>query len=98
MPARFFVFIRPTGYVIIYGFEEAHVELAAAIITRAVRDARSGRRCSITGVPCGRGNMKGVHVCARGARRFLRGEYAALMMAVLGLDRAAVLEAIGGET
>lgn len=97
MPARFLCWVQPLGYVIIYGFEEAHVELAAAIITRAVRDARSGRRCSITGVPCGRGNMRGVHVCAREARAFLEGEYAALLMAVLGLDRAAVLETIGSD-
>lgn len=71
------------------------MELAAAIITRAVRDARSGRLCTVTGEPCGEGRSAGVHVCAQEARRFLRGEYAALMMAVLGLDRAEVLEAIG---
>jgi hypothetical protein len=81
--------------VIIYGFEEPHVELAAAIITRAVRDARSGRTCMVSGEPCGENNQAGVHVCAEDAQHFLRSEYAALMMAVLGLNRAAVLRAIG---
>lgn len=49
----------------------------------------------MTGEPCGEGRSAGVHVCAQEARLFLQGEYAALMMAVLGLDRAEVLEAIG---
>lgn len=93
--ARFLRFIRLSGYVIIYGFEEPHVELAAAIITRAVRDVRSGRLCREDGFACGTGNMAGVHVCEERAHVFLRSGYAAAMMETLGLRRGAVLEAIG---
>ena len=83
------------AFVTIYGFEEPYRELAAAVIVRAVKDVRSGRPCSVDGSPCGTVNMVGVHVCARDAREFLLGEDAELIMGALGLNRIAVLEAIG---
>lgn len=82
-------------YSIIFGFEEPHKELAAAIIMRAVRDATSGRLCGVDGLPCGVNGQAGVHVCVEDARRFLASDCAALMMTALGLNRNAVLEAIG---
>lgn len=82
-------------YSIIFGFEEPHKELAAAIIVRAVRDARSGRACSVDGLPCGVRDQVGVHVCAQDARQFLASTYAALIIASLRLNRSAVLQAIG---
>lgn len=80
---------------IIYGFDKPHLELAAAIIVRAVNDAQSGRPCNVERLPCGMNNMAGVHICAWHARQFLASEDAAFMMAALGLNRTAVLEAIG---
>lgn len=80
--------------VIIYGFDNPYLELAAGIIMRAIRDVKSGRTCNVDGSPCGTDKMVGVHVCAAQARIFLKSEYAALMMDALGLRRAAVLEAI----
>jgi len=82
-------------YSIIYGFDDLYVELAAAIIVRAVRDVRSGRLCNVDRSPCGEGNMVGVHVCAWHARQFLITEDAELMLAALRLNRSAVLDAIG---
>lgn len=82
-------------YSIIYGFERPYLELAAAIIVRAVKDVRSGRDCRVDRMPCGVGNMAGVHVCAADARRFLGGDYAAELMTAVGLRQTEVLGAIG---
>jgi hypothetical protein len=79
----------------LYGFDDPYLELAAAIVVRAVRDVRSGRHCRVDGLACGTGNMAGVHTCEIQARRFLRSGYAAAMMTALKLNQAAVLEAIG---
>jgi len=73
--------------VIIYGFEDPYRELAAAVVTRAVRDVRSGRGCRVDRLPCGEHSQAGVHVCARDAARFLAGEYAAFLMTALRLER-----------
>lgn len=81
--------------MIIYGFNSPYRELAASVIMRAVEDVKAARECRDDGAPCGARNMAGVHVCRAHARMFLRSSYAAQLMAGLGLDGAAVLEATG---